>query len=381
MDTETLIASFRAEAADRDPTARAIAWRELEAKFEEACGQAPGVSARSHRRPLLAMAGAGVLAAVLAAVLLFSSGPSAEPAAAEVLRRVARVAEASNAPAQAVPGPGQFLYAKTKKVELEGWLPPDSGLHQGSAADPRTFTTHVPFAYPEYPIALVSTLEETWTGPDGAMRKRETLASVDFFSEADQELWQKAGSPPPDAFDPERHRIGHDGSGRPVKDFATESWRGSHVFSHVVQLAKLPTDPKALRQSIEGRPAGEAVAPPPAESGRGSRLIERLVEILSEPITTPALRAAAFNALAEIPGIELERNVTAATGHRGDAITWAVEGGFSREVIFDPHTAAVLAQAQVITNAEAAGIPAIPDGTAFREIAFLGLGVVGPGSR
>ena len=85
------------------------------------------------------------------------------------------------------------------------------------------------------------------------------------------------------------------------------------------------------------------------------------MEILSEPITSPALRAAAFNALAEIPGIGFERDVADVAGRRGDAIGWVRERGFGRRFIFDPHTAEILAQAEVIFNAKAAGYPGVPD--------------------
>jgi hypothetical protein len=102
------------------------------------------------------------------------------------------------------------------------------------------------------------------------------------------------------------------------------------------------------------------------------------LEILSEPITSPALRAAAFNALAEIPGIGFERGVADVAGRSGDAIAWAREGGggFGRRYIFDPHTSEILAQAEVVSNAKAAEIPWVPGGTVFRETSYLRSGIV-----
>ena len=52
------------------------------------------------------------------------------------------------------------------------------------------------------------------------------------------------------------------------------------------------------------------------------------------------------------------------------------ERGFGREFIFDPHTARILAQAEMIFNAKAAGYPGVPDGTVFRETAYLQSGIV-----
>lgn len=58
-------------------------------------------------------------------------------------------------------------------------------------------------------------------------------------------------------------------------------------------------------------------------------------------------------------------------GRRGDAIAWVRERGFGHEFIFDPRTGGILAQAETIFNAKAAGYPGIPDDTVFRETAYL----------
>jgi hypothetical protein len=291
---------------------------------------------------------------------------------AEALHQTAAVAEASDAPVDAPPAPGQFLYAKTKMVDLQGWLPKGHG--KGSKTNPRYF---VPISDPSARYALVPTLEEVWTAPDGKTRVRETLGGANFFSGADQRRWEDAGSPPPWAFDPSEHDVRSDNSGHLMKEYASRSWRGRKVFTHVSQLAKAPTEPEALRLAIEHRRGGSPpIDPSPADSLRGGATVERLLEILSEPIADPALRAAAFDALAEIPGIGFERNVADAAGRRGDAIAWTRERGFGRRYIFDPHTSEMLAQAEVIFNAKAAGYPGVPDGTVFRETAYLQSGIV-----
>src|SRR4029077_349030 len=111
----------------------------------------------------------------------------------------------------------------------------------------------------------------------------------------------------------------------------------------------LPTEPEALRLAVENRGGGSApLDPSPASSARGGATVERLLEILGEPITSPALRAAAFNALAEIPGIGLERDVVDGAGRRGDAIGWGRDGGFGRRFIFDPRTSEILAEAEML---------------------------------
>jgi hypothetical protein len=296
---------------------------------------------------------------------------------AEALRQAATAADASDALVDGPPASGQFLHEKTKVVQLQGWLPEGSETRPaGSRAKPRYFTANMA-GNPGVRNALVPTLREVWTAPDGKTRVRETLGRVNFFSGADQRRWEGAGSPPPFAYDPSEHDVRRDSSGRLAKEFASQSWRGPRVFSHVSQLAKAPTEPEALRLAIEHRRGGSSpVDPSPADSLRGGATVERLLEILSEPIASPALRAAAFNALAEIPGIGFERDVTDVAGRRGDAIGWTRERGFGRRYIFDPQTSEILAQAEVIFDARAAGYPHVPDDTVFRETAYLRSGIV-----
>ncbi|HET8565523.1 MAG TPA: hypothetical protein VFL77_03520 [Solirubrobacterales bacterium] len=289
--------------------------------------------------------------------------------------KVPEGARAGGAPAAAPPAPGQFLYAKTKEVQLQGWEP--DGRGGGFEGRPRHFTANLLGPRSDARPALVPTIKEAWTAADGRTRVRETLGRVEFLSGEDQRRWEEAGSPPPFAYDPGEHDVSRDGSGRPVKEFASRSWRGGHVFSNLSKLSRLPTEPEALRLAIEGR-GGESSpgAPSPAGSHVGGVTAERLLEILAEPITSPALRTAAFDALAELPGIALKRNVADVAGRRGEAITWVRERGFGRELIFDPSTAKVLAQVEMIFGPPSTGEYGVPAGTVFRETAYLRSAIV-----
>jgi hypothetical protein len=273
------------------------------------------------------------------------------------------------------PGPGQFLYTKTNVVQLQGWE--RDGRGAGSRSRPRHFTANLLGPEGNALPALVSTSKEVWAGPDGKTRERETLDQVAFLSEGDQLRWESAGSPPPFAYDPAEHDVRRDSSGRLIKEYASRTFRGSHEFANVDKLSRLPTEAEALRSAIENRAAeSSTVDPSPANSQRGAVTAERLLEILAEPITSPSLRAAAIGALAEMPGIELEHGATDAIGRRGDAIAWVRAQGFGRRLIFDPRSYDVLAEAEVIFDADAAGYPGVPDGTAFRETAYLQSGIV-----
>ena len=290
-----------------------------------------------------------------------------QSAIAADLHQAAESTNASDTPVEAPPATGQFLYTKTEVTQLEGWLPKGHG--KGSKTHPRYF---VPINDPSARYALVSVLKEVWTAPDGKTHVRETLGRVDFLSDADQRNWESAGSPPPWAFDPNEHEVGRDSSGRPVKEFAANSFRGRHEFTYLSRLDQLPTEPEALRLAVENRRGGGSpLDPSPATSPRGGATVERLLEILSEPIASAALRAAAFDALAEIPRIGFERGVADAAGRRGDAIGWVRESGFGRRFIFDPDTGKILAEAEMIFGPKATSEYGVPADTPFRETAYL----------
>ncbi len=288
-----------------------------------------------------------------------------QAAIAADLHQAADSAEASDTQVEAPPASGQFLYSKTIVTQLQGWLPKGHG--KGSKAHPRYF---VPINDPSARYALVPVVKEVWTAPDGTTRVRETLGQVNFLSNANQRHWEEAGSPPPWDFDPSEHEVSRDSSGHLSKEFEAKAFRGRHEFTYMSRLSQLPTEPEALRLAVENR-SGSSLDPSPAGSPRGGATVERLLEILSEPIASSALRAAAFNALAEIPGIGFERNVVDAAGRRGEAISWVRESGFGRRFIIDPDTGAVLAEAEMIFGPKASKEYGAPAGTPYRETAYL----------
>ncbi|HYC81659.1 MAG TPA: CU044_5270 family protein [Solirubrobacterales bacterium] len=373
-----LLRELRAGLPAARAEARATARGRLVAQIEAAARPRARRRFTWRSRPARLLA-AGAFAALLAVTVLalgvFDDGSRVESAVAQALHRTATVAESDGAAALPPPAPGQFLYTKTKKVELQGWMP---NGHQGTKAEPRVFTAHVGDPYPQ---ALVATVVEKWTAPDGTIRQRETLQPVRFFDAADQRRWEAAGSPPPWSFDPRFHDVARTGSGQLVKEFETRKWAPDVSFP---DPAELPTDPKALRLAVEsGRvqppwvlemtmaPLGEEI---PARFRR-AETIEKLSQVLEKPTTTPALRAAVFNALAEIPGIELEREVTDVAGRSGEAIVSLGEGGLRRDFSFDPDTAELLAKGETVVDPKAIG-RAVPVGTPFRQTAYLRSAIV-----
>ena len=141
MDHETLIRSFRAERADRDPRARDAAWKELDVKLKEALSPRSSAPRHSHRRPLLAIGGIGAVAAIVATVLLLSSGPNAEPAAAEVLHQTAAIAADGKGTPTLQAKPGQYYFTKMKELEFKGWYPGSYEVSEGRATRPGVVST------------------------------------------------------------------------------------------------------------------------------------------------------------------------------------------------------------------------------------------------
>lgn len=381
MDEIALLRALPPAEEEPEAAARADALRRLEARFDGAAPARSGQRFRRRRGALAAfLAGAAALAAIGVAVLPAGSGPRTELAAAEVLKRTAIVARGSNAAPMRPPGSGQFFYLGAKVVELQGWLADGPGT--GPKESPRYFTAHIP-GDPGARPALVPTWKQFWISRDGDAHTRETLGRIEFLSAADQELWEEAGSPPPLSFDPAEHSVERDAAGRPLKEFDSSQAAGVFLDKGVfADLSDLPTRPRALRLAVEypegGAPAVSPQTTPRFRVFRNPDALEPLTAILIAPTASPALRAAAFNALAELPGIELESGVTDVAGRRGDAISWEVEpgSGFVHEFIFDPRTSRVLADAQVLAGEKAADEEGVPEGTVFRETAFLRSGIV-----
>lgn len=389
MDDLTLMRSFRSERVKQDPVVRAAARRALEARFEPATAGAPALAASAPRRRLfsrnriLVFATATALAAVVAGIVVVCSGPTAQPAAAEVLRETAAVAAAADGPTP-VPDPGQFLYMKTKRVELQEWVPgeytasgggliPDTSTPQG-----RELSQHEPF------VAFVPWQEEEWMSRDEPSRSRWVIATPRFLSSAERSRWQKAGSPLPAPFGGRKEARGFPGghvveARRGVMDVETVSGHGFRDFS------SLPREPKALRLAVEHRQGGK-----PLDNGQ---VIAELWDILDKPNGTPALRAAVFGALAEEPGMELDRDASDLVGRPGYAVSYENQGasdsqqaGIRVEYIFDPETSALLGRREVVTDPQEV-FPAkdrqlfpwqqrIAAGTVRREVAYLGAGIV-----
>ena len=372
MNEITLLQSLVTQQEAPDTEARAAAWRELETKFALAGPAQTPTRHRSPRRRLLVLSGAGALMALTAVVLLLSSGPSAEPAAAEVLRQTAAIAAAPDGISLQVPGPGQFLYTKKVSSELEGWIPGETTVGGGPITETGAFN------------ALVTTQEEEWTSAGGAERRRLVLDAPHLLTTEEQDRWEHAGAPYP----------------VPFEDVDKNDFPGSRVLqlsrgvmdieepegSGFVDVSALPTEPKALRRAVEERQFSGPTETESIQRPSTRRVIAELWDILDEQaFLTPGLRAAVFGALAELPGIQLNRDATDMVGRHGYSLSYEtqktggnyVQAGIRTEYVFDPNTSRILGKNEVIVDPAAVeGIGLVAPDSIRRASAYLESAVV-----
>jgi hypothetical protein len=337
---------------------------------------------RGGRRRALALAGAAAVVAVVVAVVVLGSGSTTAPAAAEVLHRTAAVAAASGK-APRLPGPGQFLYAKVKMVELEGWDPRGRQVSGGGQLKYRSAFN-----------ADITTVRESWLGPHGEGREREVMtAPPRLVPASDRARWKRVGSPLPGQLDPKKQReyaTETDGHGprviearRGVYDIKIPRppGRGLGPNFGFPDYSRLPTRPEALRRAIQSNQfPGVGNAPHGVHEPLDTKgTIEALFSLLSAPNVTPALRAATFNALAEMPGIELRTDATDLVGRKGDAIRYYdARYGWANEYFFDPDTAEVLGDRWVVVKPGVSpSTDGLPAGLVKRETAVVSSGIVG----
>lgn len=137
------------------------------------------------------------------------------------------------------------------------------------------------------------------------------------------------------------------------------------------QLRQLPTEPQALRRFLQDRLQRLA----PTRSGGlplDQRIFTPAATLLLAPGAPAALRAALFQVMKSIPGVELLGRVTDPAGRPGTAV--AINRGAARtELIFDPATARALA---TVTVDGVIGPGAPPKGTVTNYYATLARGVV-----
>jgi hypothetical protein len=344
MNDLDLIKGFRSRVNDPDPERVQAAWANVLQRLREPPAPPGSQPVRSRNRwvvPAGIAAGAVALAVALPTILPGGSpgGPgSAE--AARVLRRIAVVA--ADQPAQAAPAVGQYVYTKTKAVQTSRYV-------------------YLPGGQADFSFILPET-REAWIGPDGSGRILSTYGEVSFPSPQDRAAWVAAGSP--------------DLVGGKTSD---ETFGPGEL--HFLDLSGLPTDPEKLQALIEGR---EIVGGPPGDW----ETFAIIGDLLRETHAPPALRAALYEVAANLSGVEYIGEVKDALSRPGLAVA-STHDGIRRAMIFDPETAQLLGETEVLVDPEELTVEVGPDthprtilygpgapGTVLYSAVYLASGIV-----
>lgn len=283
------------------------------------------LSLRTGRRRRLLVAAPVAAIALVASIVGIPGGGNGSPETLPALARVAEAAAAQPAPDADLP----YLYVKTREVNT------DTSVAGGQA----------------WSVFDYSTSEE-WIAKDGSGRVRRVMAPPRWVSRANRKAWEAAGRINFLAYGWHAHSEEEE---VPAGHFDDRLFDGP-------KLSALPTDPVQLAAWLEDR-----VTDPKANAGAGNgfpvsvRTLTVTAELLSNPLASPDLRAALYEAEGLVPGIEDFGATTDAIGRHGIAVgTESSNSGAPTRysLIFDPTTSQVLATEQTrLGGEEASPIP------------------------
>jgi hypothetical protein len=283
-----------------------------------------GSSRPRHRSGThLAAIATGALCTALAVGFLVESPSARTNSAARALSRLARLAAFQTR--TDVPAAGQYYYTQSDigQISCGG----DSGNSYCYRLDGQ---------------------RQIWIGTDSSGRILETFGTPDFLTTGDQAAWISAGRPP-------------------IPANSDIAFGPNTLTDGPTNLADLPTQPSALAAALA---AGNVEGGPPG----GAEEFVQIGDILRETDASPALRTAAFQVLADLPGVTSLGSVTDSAGQQGLGFSFDEPQAVTEEYIFDPTTSALLAETQVADTGYSQGDVAV--GTTVESATFLSSGVV-----
>lgn len=268
-----------------------------------------GAHPRRFRRtrflPAIGVAGIAIAAIT---VVLPGSPEKASPEAVRALQAVASIAQAQAEPAPSDP----VVYSRLFNVYIG------------------TFAHEPPFS-----VRFPSTVE-TWVEPDGSGRIRTEDRPIEWPSERDEARWRIAGSPPQSYFDKvagiSDERVGENGFNERMLD------------AEIPPASQLPTDPDQLVEIFE------RAAPDGDSFPISVRVFDYAASVLVQAGASSELRAALYEVVAGLEGVQFEGDVEDPLGRTGTAVSIenptaldAGDGGIRYVLIFDPETSQPLA--------------------------------------
>ncbi len=312
----------------------------------------PGSTVRRRtvqRRAWLGAASVGMAAAITAA--LFVAPPSSDrsgggfvpplgPAPATAAEVLLQAATATPSEPDVLLGPGQFQYVRTERL-LNGPAVSADGPEDFSLVTPAT--------------------KEMWTAADGSYRVREVLDQPRLLSQRDQELWERQGRPDlligRTSFGVQRlepdGRIAEEGAYAADPGGVEARWAlGDRSGDELLRLAEDPVRLEAhLREvAVEELRQPERDWQPDDEWTVGDQMVMNALVVLRSDHAPAVLRAALYQVLADLDGLELIEGVPDQAGRPVVAVGFDEAIGLRQEILFDRETFLFLGERGVVVD-------------------------------
>jgi hypothetical protein len=280
---------------------------------------APRRRSRGGRRRLLVPAAVGLATVGTVVALAIGVDPSADRVVTPAAAALQEAAEAARA--QDVVPPGMYLYVRSENATLSfGYVPVDPSDPEGPTL--------------ECCEALVPHVREMWLGdePGDARLRERRVGDFQFLSDEERERWIRLGRPELEAKTPFSGIL----VGLPAR-----GWYQGPL--------DLPSDADAIYEQFKRDAEADHSQPgAPVDVDVGGSMFFHFSDVLREARATPEQRAAAYEALARVPGIILLGEVTDRFGRPGVAVAMDVTYNpptghhFRTILVFDPETAELL---------------------------------------
>jgi hypothetical protein len=311
---------------------------QAEALFERIVGDDRERAVRRARRPgqsrrwLVIAAG---LAAAIGVVFAVSVGVGPSPEAVTPAGAALREAAAAAGRQDAVP-PGEYLYVRSENGTLAGgyWLSEPTDPESSIGVDCCQ--------------ALVSQVRELWLGDHAgdALVRESQHGDPQFLRKSERKRWVELGRPELVAKTPFSGIL----AGLPAR-----GWYHGPL--------DLPTDPDAIYTQFERDAEADHSGPgAPVDLDVGGSMFLRFSDVLREARATPDQRAAAYDALARVPGVILIGKTTDRFGRRGIAVAYDFLKNdpflYRQVLVFDPKTGSLLEERrEVLPGNRFRGLP------------------------
>jgi hypothetical protein len=261
-----------------------------------------------HRARGLALAAAGA-AALIAVVSSLPGREGTSPDAVSALEAVAAIASAETPPPSAG---GDIDYYKTVSTGPGG---SSEGRHGARDA----------YTWQQWETT------EDWVAPDGSGRQRTVLGKIEFGNRQDVRDWREAGSP----------RLGPAPGTVTDKRYGPGELNGAPYEGELPPVRELPADADELERIFREEQARSSASVPV-----DAKLFEYAASVLLSTGSRPQLRAAVYELLTRIDGVELEEDVEDPLGRRGTGVSLDMDysgAPTQHTVIFDSETSYPLA--------------------------------------